>query len=33
MQIKWWEWEEEKIIDAIDLLSDTDIQKFILKYL
>lgn len=32
MKIKWWEWSEEKIKDAIPLLSANTIKEFINKY-
>lgn len=29
LRIKWWDWHEERIVEALDLLMSDDIQKFI----
>lgn len=32
LEIKWWEWDEEKLQKAVGLLSSPDIKKFIETY-
>lgn len=32
LEIKWWDWDDEKIEDNIDLLSSVDVSEFLLKY-
>lgn len=33
LKIKWWDWDESKITEAGELLMQSDIDKFINKYL
>lgn len=32
LEIKWWDWPMEKIVEAIPLLEQDDIEEFIKKY-
>lgn len=32
LRIKWWDWSEERIMEALDLLMSDDIQRFIDTY-
>jgi acetyltransferase-like isoleucine patch superfamily enzyme len=32
LMIKWWNWPHERIVEALPLMMDTDISKFVNKY-
>lgn len=32
LRIKWWEWDEDRVVDALDLIMSDDVQRFIDAY-
>jgi len=32
LEIKWWNWDDEKIKENVSLLCNDDIQKFVDKF-